>query len=107
MKKLLLDECVPQRLRHSLLEFDVYSATYMGWIGIKNGALLKLAVENNFDLFLTTDKNLRFQQNLENFPLSIIVFDVVKLELENILVLLPKFKEMGGTFEKHKVYIIE
>src|ERR1019366_6723826 len=99
MKKLLLDECVPQGLRHSLTGFEVYSATYMGWSGIKNGALLKLAVENNFDLFFTTDKNLRFQQNLEKFPISIIVFDVVKLELENILVLLPKFRKMVGTFE--------
>ena len=107
MKKLLLDECVPQRVRKSLPEFEVYTTAYMGWGGIKNGKLLQLAVDNKFDLFLTTDKNLPYQQNATKFPIVIVVFNVIKDELETILLLLPKFKQMVNNFEPNRVYIIE
>ena len=58
MKKLLLDECIPHNVRHSLAEFETYTVAFMKWEGINNGKLLSLAVENNFDFLLTTDKNI-------------------------------------------------
>jgi hypothetical protein len=73
---------------------------------VKNGELLTLAVNNNFTAFVTVDKNLQFQQNIEKYPLSIVVFDLVRLDLENIVLLLPKFKAMASNFEKHKIYLI-
>lgn len=72
MKKLLLDECVPQGLRHSIIDFEIYSVTYMGWSGIKNGKLLQLAISEGFDIFLTTDKNLQFQQNMDKHNITIV-----------------------------------
>ncbi len=107
MKKLLLDECLPQGLRKHLPGFDVYTAGFMGWNGVKNGRLLQLAVDNGFDIFLTADSNLQFQQNTIKFPIAIVAFEVVKLELENILILLPKFKQMAPILEKNKIYVIE
>ncbi len=79
----------------------------MGWSGIKNGNLLQLAVDNNFDVFITTDKNLQYQQNYTKFPITIIVLDLVKTEFENILIVLPKLKLMMAGFEKNKVYVVE
>ena len=107
MKKLLLDECVPHRLRKNLPEFEVYTVTFMGWSGIKNGKLLQLAVDNHFDLFVTTDKNLPYQQNSTKFPIAIVVFNVVKDEFETIMMLLTKMKLLADSFEKNKVYVIE
>jgi hypothetical protein len=108
MKKLLLDECVPQGLRHSIEGFDVYSVTYMQWSGIKNGKLLQLAVENNFEVFLTTDKNLQYQQNMDKHDIAIVILSVVRLDLETTELLLPKFHETAASgFEKNKIYIIE
>lgn len=106
MAKLLLDECIPHRARHSLAEFETYTVAFMKWEGIKNGRLLALAVENNFDFFLTTDKNLHLQQNLEKFPITIIVFDVVRIDLELIELLLPEFKKNVGKYKKHNAYIL-
>jgi len=107
MKKLLLDECVPQGLRHSLSNFETYSVTYMSWSGIKNGKLLHLATQNGFDIFLTTDKNLQFQQNMDKHNITIVVLSVIRLDLETVLLLLPKFLAISNSIEKHKVYVLE
>jgi hypothetical protein len=107
MIKLLLDECVPQGIRANLSEFDTYTVTYMGWSGLKNGELLQTAISHGFEFFLTIDKNLQFQQNMHKHNITIVVFDVVRLELENILILLPKFKSLASTLEKHRIYIID
>ncbi|MEO5762448.1 MAG: hypothetical protein ABIR28_09070 [Vicinamibacteria bacterium] len=67
--RLLLDESVPVRLRRSLTAHTVKTAVAMGWSGVKNGALLALAA-NEFDAFLTVDKNLPHQQNLTTLPIA-------------------------------------
>ena len=54
--KILLDECLPVRLKNLLTEFDVFSVSEMGWRSLINGKLLKAAVENSIDVFLTVDK---------------------------------------------------
>ncbi len=63
--KILLDECVTKRLKPFLTEFKVFTVSQMKWNGIKNGKLMTLCVENNFDMLLKIDKNLMFQQNLD------------------------------------------
>lgn len=107
MAKLLLDECVPQGLRSSLKEFDTYTVTYMGWGGLKNGELLQTAISKGFDIFITTDKNLQYQQNMHKHAIAIVIFDVVRLELENLLLLVPKFKSLATGIEKHRIYIVD
>ncbi|MDT7604293.1 MAG: hypothetical protein QOF61_2290, partial [Acidobacteriota bacterium] len=70
--RVLLDECVPRKLRRELPEHEVLTVTERGWSGVKNGKLLALA-ESEFDVFLTVDQNLKFQQNLQAFSISIIL----------------------------------
>jgi hypothetical protein len=70
--KILLDECVPRILKRLLPEFDIKTVHDMGWKGIKNGVLLARA-DAEFDIFVTSDKNLRFQQNLRNIGLGILL----------------------------------
>ena len=60
--KILLDECMPRKLKRELAEFEVYTVVEQGWNGIKNGKLMKLMVEQQFDILLTIDKNLKDQQ---------------------------------------------
>jgi predicted nuclease of predicted toxin-antitoxin system len=107
MIKLLLDECVPHGLRNSLAEFETYTVTYMGWSGLKNGELLQTAIINGFDVFITTDKNLQHQQNMDKHAITIVILDVVRLEIENIMVLLPKFKSTVGAMQKHHIYVVD
>ncbi len=70
--KVLLDECVPRKLRRELEDHEVFTVTEHGWSGIKNGNLLALAAPE-FDVFLTVDQNLKYQQNLKNFNIAIIL----------------------------------
>ena len=70
--RIILDECVPSIAKRGLPRRSIVTVQEMGWAGIKNGALLRL-VAGEFDVFITSDKNLRHQQNLSNFDLAIIV----------------------------------
>jgi len=70
--KVLLDECTPRIVKKRLPEYDISTVQEMGWAGIKNGELLTLA-ESQFEVFITTDKNLRHQQNLSRRKLAFIL----------------------------------
>lgn len=61
--RLLLDESVPAKPRRHLPDHDVRTAVEMGWSGVKNGRLLALAGQH-FDVLITVDKNMPFQQDL-------------------------------------------
>jgi hypothetical protein len=71
--RVLLDECVPKRLRAELTGHAVRTVAEMGRSGIKNGQLLQRAA-TEFDCFLTVDRNLQFQQRIDALPLAVLVF---------------------------------
>ena len=71
--RVLLDADVPAPLRHRLPGHDVTTAQRMGWGLLQNGELLAAAEADGFDLFLTGDKNLSYQQNLEGRRLAVVV----------------------------------
>jgi predicted nuclease of predicted toxin-antitoxin system len=62
--RILLDECVDQRLRNHFPKHDVQSARYAGLVGLKNGDLLNAAESAGFDVLLTVDRGFEYQQNL-------------------------------------------
>lgn len=76
--KILLDECVPWPMHRLLAGHECRTAQQQGWGGIKNGRLLQLA-EGAFDLFLTADQNLRYQQNLSGRSIAILELSTNKL----------------------------
>jgi predicted nuclease of predicted toxin-antitoxin system len=105
--KILLDECVTKKLKSHLSEFEVFTVTEMGWSGLKNGKLMTVCVENNFEILLTIDKNLAFQQNLGKYKLTIVVLNTFTSKIEEILTFIPSFKRQVPTFERHKSYLID
>lgn len=70
--KVLLDECTPRIVKKRLSGHDVSTVQEMGWAGVKNGELLALA-ESQFEVFVTTDKSLRHQQNLSRLKLAFVL----------------------------------
>ena len=90
--KVLLDECVPRKLRRELADHEVLTVTERGWSGIKNGKLLTLA-EVEFDVFLTVDQNLKYQQNLKAFNIGVILLVARNNRLKTLLPLMPEAKE--------------
>ena len=70
--RVLFDQGTPDPLRHALTAHSVSTAYEMGWSALANGDLLN-AAESQFDAFVTTDQNLRYQQNLAGRRLAILV----------------------------------
>jgi hypothetical protein len=86
--KVFLDECVDWRLSRELTGHEVKTARQMQWTTIQNGELLSLAAEH-FDVFVTVDRNLSFQQNLDAFPIAVIVLHAETNRLADLRVLVP------------------
>jgi predicted nuclease of predicted toxin-antitoxin system len=105
--KILLDECVTKRLKEHLKEFEVLTVSEAGWSGIKNGMLMSLCVDNNFDILLTIDKNIINQQNISKHKLTVVVLNSQTSKLEELLLFLPSFKAQINKFEKNRAYLIE
>ena len=75
--KLLLDENLPKKLKQHFAEYEIFTVRDKGWNGVKNGELIKLMLEENFEVLLTFDKNLQFQQNFEKYPLKVFVLTAI------------------------------
>jgi predicted nuclease of predicted toxin-antitoxin system len=86
--KILLDECIDRRLSRELIGYDVQTVPQMGWAGIKDGQLLALA-EAEFDIFITVDRNLSFEQNLLRFDIAVIVLQALSNRLADLKPLAP------------------
>jgi len=71
--KVLFDQGTPAPLRKSLLSHEVVTAHEQGWSQLQNGELIAAAEEAGFEVFVTTDKNLKYQQNLTGRRLAIVV----------------------------------
>jgi hypothetical protein len=97
--KLLLDECIDRRLARDLSAHDVKTVPQMGWAGINNGELLTLA-EKEFDVFITVDRNLSFQQNLPGFNIAVLVLHAASNRLADLRPLTPQIILMLPTLKK-------
>jgi len=105
--KILLDECVTKHLKKYLSDFEVSTVRELGIGGIKNGKLMAFCVANNFEILLTIDKNMLHQQNLEKYPISLIVFDAKRSNLAELLPFIANFKSTLKSFERHKAYLLK
>lgn len=91
--RVLLDEQLPRRLARELTGHDVSTVQQEGWAGLKNGELLRRAADHGFEVFLTADQNLQFQQNLTSTRLSVVVLVASSNTLKDLLPLVPRALE--------------
>jgi hypothetical protein len=100
--RVLLDECVPRRLKREIVGHDVKTAPEMGWASKKNGELLALAAVE-FDVFLTSDRNLSHQQNLSAFDIAVIVLVAAGNRIDDLRPLVPRVLEALTTVRRGTV----
>jgi hypothetical protein len=86
--RVLLDECVDVRLAASLATVDVRTVADQGWLGISNGQPLALAA-TEFDVFVTVDRNLPFQQHLPKFGIAVILLRAKTNRVDDLVLLVP------------------
>jgi hypothetical protein len=86
--KILLDENIPHALRALLPGHDVFTVQWLGWGSIKNGELLKKA-DGQFDVLLTVDKGIRYQNDFKDKKIAVITVLCSGNRLENLRPFLP------------------
>jgi len=79
--RVLLDENLPHRLRNELTGCEAFTATYAGFSGLKNGALLRAAIDAGFDVLVTADQTLQYEQNLVSLPVGVVLLSTNLWEL--------------------------
>jgi predicted nuclease of predicted toxin-antitoxin system len=87
--RVLLDECVNERLRHHLPGHESETVRYAGLVGVENGELLGAAEAAQFDVILTVDRGFEYQQNLVGRRIAVIVFCGKSILFEDLLSLMP------------------
>ncbi len=107
--KVLLDENIDVRLKKAFEDsgHEVCTVRDMGWNGIKNGELLRKMSEAAFDILVAVDKNLPYQQNTNQLPVSIFILDVHRNVLPSLLPLVPKLLEKWQLPLEKKVFLIK
>ena len=90
MKKLLFDECIPRKLKRHFGGFDCTAVPEAGWAGKRNGELLTLAEEAGFEVFLTLDHGIEYEQNFRDRRISLISIQAKSSRLDDLIALVPK-----------------
>lgn len=104
-RRILLDECVDRRLADYIPDHNITSVAERGWAGLSNGRLLERA-QAEFDIFLTTDRNLSYQQNLSRYDLAVAVFQAPTNRVEDLVPLISTFLEALPTMPTREATII-
>ena len=100
---MLFDQGVPAPLRTFLTRHSVETAYEKGWQQLKNGELLNEAEQSNYDIFITTDQNLKYQQALSDRKISIIVLSTTswpKIRLQTPLIIAAVDRAKSNSFEE-------
>jgi len=96
--RVLLDECLPRRLEREFTEHEATTVPEVGWAGKKNGELIRLAT-GQFEVFVTIDQNLTFQQNLSTVAIAIVMLAAPDNRLETLKPLIPQVQEALRTIK--------
>lgn len=104
--KILIDERLPRKLKRELTGHEVYTVPEMGWASQKNGALLALMV-GRFDVFLTIDSNLKYQQELADVEIAFVVLKARNNRLATLLPLMQALRNQLDAIQPGQIIEIE
>ena len=98
--KLLLDENLPHRLRVEIPGHQVMTVAYMRWSGISNGRLLTLAADQGFDVLITNDRGLEYEQDQGSLPVGVIILMIPSNTMSSIRPLYPQLQAVLQTIRR-------
>jgi predicted nuclease of predicted toxin-antitoxin system len=105
--RLLLDECLPARLRRDLPGHEILTVPRAGWAGIKNGNLLRLIADSGqFDVFLTMDKSMPHQQQFADLPFAVVVLRAKSNAIADTRPLMPEVLRRLAEFQPGHTYVL-
>ena len=104
---MLLDECLPRKLKREFLGHEVFTIDEAGFKGLKNGELIQSASENGFEVLVSADKNIEHQQNKTNLPLAILVLSAKTNRIESLLPLMTEALEVLESIKIGEIITVE
>lgn len=105
--RLLLDECVPRRLKRELSAHEVFTVDEAGFKGLKNGKLIAAAVGNEFNALITVDRNIQHQQNKEKLPIAVLILSAYSNRYESLSPLIPEALRVLEIIKTGEIIILE
>jgi hypothetical protein len=105
VKRVLFDEDVPRQLRRDLLEFEIRTVQEEGWSSVKNGELLRRS-SPTFDVLLTADKHIRYQQNIAQHNIGVVVIATRDTRLPRLQQVLDELRAAIRTVTPGTVMIV-
>ena len=104
--RVLLDECLPRRLKGELVGHDARTVPEMGWASKRNGDLLRVAAAGGFDAFVTVDRKLQHQQNLSSFNIAVVVLEANGNTLADLRPLIPELLQVLPNAPKGQATVV-
>lgn len=101
--RVLIDESLPVGLAVELSGYDVSTVRAQRWLGLRNGVLLRAAVDAGFDVLLTADRALRHQQNLVRIGIGVVLITGVRNRLRELRTLLPRIESALDRVQKGEI----
>ena len=104
--RVLLDECLPRKLKREFVDCEVFTVQEMGWSGMQNGELMQ-AARGQFGIFVTADQNLQYQQNLAYADVAVVVLIAFSNRIETLKPLMPQVNALLVSLKPGEVVEIE
>lgn len=104
--KVLLDECIPRKLKNALPDHKCQTVPEAGLAGRKNGLLLLLAESSGFEVFLTMDKGLQYEQNLAGHRIAILIVRAKSNRLDDLLPHLDACRSAMNSIQPGEVVLV-
>jgi len=105
--KLLLDECLPRKLKREFAGHEVFTIDEAGFKGLKNGKLIQAAGESGFEILVSVDKNIEHQQIKQSLPLAILVLSARTNRIESLLPLMGEALEILKAIKAGEIITVE
>lgn len=105
--KILLDECVTKNLIPFLKGHEVSTVSRMKWNGLKNGDLIEKVEKEGFEMLLTIDKKIKYQQNISKYNIIIVIINTPSSSIEILSKYTPNLIKEIGSFEMGNFYFID
>ena len=104
--RVLVDQCLPRQLAVELVGHDATTVRAQRWLGLRNGVLLRAAFDANFEVFVTNDASIEFQQNIKRIGIGVIAIVGFRNRMQELRPLLPRILHALSTITPGELVII-
>ena len=104
--RILVDQCLPRQLATELIGHEATTVRAQRWLGLRNGVLLRSAVDAGFEVFITNDSSIEFQQNVKRIGIAVIAIEGFRNRIQDLRPVIPKVLEELKTIKPGQVVTI-